>query len=328
MTSNNPQTPGRHLGNIVRVTVSFGLLALLFFIVDIDAVLAAMAQVNWLLFSTALVLSASRVFIVAARWQVLLRDKADPPLHFLTYARIYFVSSFFGLVLPTVLGGDAARVVLAARKGVPTAEVVSSILVERVTGFLVLSLIALGAMGIGASLFKGTEVGLAVWSFAGVLVVFFVIVAQKRAILAILGWIRNRGLQRVATALERVYSSLYAYHKEPGRLGMCFLYSLLFQGAGIVIIWVLGESMGVEASFIHYLVFVPLVWVATTLPVSISGFGVREGAFVALFGLAGVPNEQALALSLLFFAQFLAMGLVGAGILLVGRKHHPVGKLP
>ena len=88
MTSNNPQTPGRHLGNIVRVTVSFGLLALLFFIVDIDAVLAAMAQVNWLLFSTALVLSASRVFIVAARWQVLLRDKADPPLHFLTYARI------------------------------------------------------------------------------------------------------------------------------------------------------------------------------------------------------------------------------------------------
>jgi hypothetical protein len=48
------------------------------------------------------------------------------------------------------------------------------------------------------------------------------------------------------------------------------------------------------------LVFIPVVTVVTLLPVSVGGWGLREGALLALFGLVGVPSHDALAFSVLF----------------------------
>jgi hypothetical protein len=62
----------------------------------------------------------------------------------------------------------------------------------------------------------------------------------------------------------------------------------------------------------------PLVLFATIIPISIAGFGVREGAFVALLGEAGVSSADAVLLSLATVAS-LAIASLPGGVLMIVR---------
>jgi hypothetical protein len=64
--------------------------------------------------------------------------------------------------------------------------------------------------------------------------------------------------------------------------------------------WWIGLSLALPVSFADYLVFIPVVIVVTLLPVSVGGWGLREGTLIALFALVGVPSHSALAFSVLF----------------------------
>jgi hypothetical protein len=56
---------------------------------------------------------------------------------------------------------------------------------------------------------------------------------------------------------------------------------------------------------------VPIIVTITAVPVSISGFGVREGAFVLLFGLVGVPPQESASISVLWFLSMAMTSLIG-----------------
>jgi len=58
--------------------------------------------------------------------------------------------------------------------------------------------------------------------------------------------------------------------------------------------------------------FVAAVSALVTIPVTVSGFGVREGANVILLGQFGVPREQALVVSTLAFAIGFVWSLPGS----------------
>jgi hypothetical protein len=60
------------------------------------------------------------------------------------------------------------------------------------------------------------------------------------------------------------------------------------------------------------------------LPISISGLGVREGAFVLFLTPLGVPTEQAVALGLVLYALNLVMSLVGAPAFAMGSRRNAV----
>jgi hypothetical protein len=63
------------------------------------------------------------------------------------------------------------------------------------------------------------------------------------------------------------------------------------------------------------LIFIPVVTVITLVPVSVGGWGVREGALVALLGLVGVPSHTALAFSVLFGVAGILASLPALGFL-------------
>ncbi len=47
------------------------------------------------------------------------------------------------------------------------------------------------------------------------------------------------------------------------------------------------------------------------VPISVAGWGVREGAMVAAFAYAGLPQSDGLIISLLFGALYLVFGAAG-----------------
>ncbi|MGH6954858.1 MAG: lysylphosphatidylglycerol synthase domain-containing protein, partial [Alphaproteobacteria bacterium] len=87
-----------------------------------------------------------------------------------------------------------------------------------------------------------------------------------------------------------------------------------------VSVLVLSRSLGLGATLVDCVALVPPVLLLMTLPISIAGWGVREGSMVVAFGLIGVEATDALALSLLFGAACTVVGLAGGVVwLLSGR---------
>jgi uncharacterized protein (TIRG00374 family) len=79
----------------------------------------------------------------------------------------------------------------------------------------------------------------------------------------------------------------------------------------IFTVYVLALGMGQDIPFLVFLIFLPLIILFTMIPVSISGLGVRESAFVLFFGLVGMKPEVSTALSLLWFLTVSTASLIG-----------------
>ena len=60
-----------------------------------------------------------------------------------------------------------------------------------------------------------------------------------------------------------------------------------------------------------FLLIVPISGVLASLPVTLNGLGLRETAYLFLFGMAGVSRDDAIALGLLYFAATMVGGLFG-----------------
>jgi len=84
--------------------------------------------------------------------------------------------------------------------------------------------------------------------------------------------------------------------------------------------YALSVGLRAQLSVLDAFVLIPPVILLTAVPISISGWGVREGAMVACLGLAGVPSEEALSISLLLGAVSVIIGLAGGVIWLASPE--------
>jgi len=140
-----------------KLVAGCALLALLVLMLDWRATLAAVTGAEWRWVAAALVISAIGVVVSAEKWRGLLEDsliRVGLPLA----GRLYWIGMFFSNFMPTSVGGDAVRLVLTPAPG-RLQFVAGTILIERLTGFVVL--LALSGIGLtlGPSLYPGEAVG-------------------------------------------------------------------------------------------------------------------------------------------------------------------------
>lgn len=304
------------LSNWVRVLISLGLLGLLLWQVGAGNTLARLREMNLPDFGAALGLYLFGVVLRAWRWQGLLAALGlQARLARLT--ELYFVGTFFNNMLPTGVGGDVVRAYELSREGgTGAAHAASSVIVDRATGLITLMAMALVTLGIGLAIHPGlVEPSVA-------LVIVVISAGVLVGMLAMLEAERLRGLfsriPLLAKVLDRpgIRSFAESFHQYRGAaLNKALLLSTLFNFQLIATNYLLGLGLGVNQSmdmpFLYYLLFIPITSFVLTLPISISGLGAREAAYVALFGSVGVPADQALALSLAFYLVNLLTGLVG-----------------
>ena len=69
--------------------------------------------------------------------------------------------------------------------------------------------------------------------------------------------------------------------------------------------------IGINLFFSDWCWIIGLVSVAMFIPITIAGFGVREGVFVGLLSLQGVTVEKSIALSLCVFGVSFISALIG-----------------
>lgn len=294
----------------VKLAASLLLLGFVLLKVDFAASLAALRSSNFPLVFLALLTAFVSWFINTFKWQVLL---AGPGTH-LTYRdllRLNFIGLFYNLVLPGQVGGEVIKGVALSRMGVSKVAAAVSVVADRVTGLLALFLLGLFGIALSPQLAAGrTELlpWVAVLTLALVVVSVVLVTGRAPALALTVGRAlklsggRLDFLSRV-TALpqDRELSAMLA------PMGL----SLVVQGSIVLMNLFVCMALDVRVSYLTLLWIVAVVSLLQSLPISIAGIGIREGAYVFLLNQVGVPTSLALGVSLLVFVVQVVLASIG-----------------
>jgi hypothetical protein len=101
------------------------------------------------------------------------------------------------------------------------------------------------------------------------------------------------------------------YKGEPRILLKAVGTSFLVQVSSVATFYVISKGLGMKVPIGYFFIFVPIAVTISMIPISLSGLGLREGAFVYLFTKVGATDAQALTVSLVAFAAAVLLGLIG-----------------
>jgi hypothetical protein len=208
------------------------------------------------------------------------------------------IGCFFSTFLPGVIGGDAVKAFYLYRETGKANSSFGSIFMDRYVGFVALILICAAAFPFGYQYYHGSRVE---WLL--LIIVLFSVGASFLIFGLRLG-------QRIRF-LSEFYNYFHMYRNEKNTIVKGLALSAIVQLSGIASVGILSEGLGQHIPFLAFLMFIPLIILFSMIPLSISGLGIREGAFVLFFGLIGVKPEVATAISLSWFITMTTAGIWG-----------------
>jgi glycosyltransferase 2 family protein len=303
--------PGTPLPVTLKILVSIAVLAWITHGMDVGAVQATLAAVDWIYIGAAVALLAALTALQAWRWGLVM-TALGAPVHSLERLINCFIGQFFNQTLPSTVGGDAVRIVLL-RKTLPLRIAANGVLIDRLCALFALLLMGLAGLPWLAQLESSSNaivtVGVALLcGFAGMFTLLFADRLPQR--------IRaNRvGMAMSSLSIDARKAMLNAH---PGPLVL--LTSVVVHTHVSGIIWLIALGLDLPVTLGQALVLVPLVMIVSAIPISVAGWGVREGAMVAALGLVGTPAEGAFAVSILFGLTLVLVGLPGGALWLGNR---------
>jgi uncharacterized membrane protein YbhN (UPF0104 family)/lauroyl/myristoyl acyltransferase len=314
---------------LVRLILGLGLLVWLLSTVRLPEVVAAIASAAPFLVGLAVVLSLAQVWISAARLKLLLDWRGlKASLAFITH--VTFVANLYGLLLPGEAAATAVRWHRLTRLAGRGADVLAALVLTRLA-FLVM-LIAMGAAcaGLGAGDVALQRVAFWVLSalLAGLIGMTLLVVHSKLAA-RVGAWSPPasfwawpwRALGKLAVAV-RSYRDL-----PPKRLAAVLGLALVENLIGLATFVLLAMALHLDVAALVLGWVRSLIQIATMLPVSVAGIGVRDGGLIVLLEPYGVASGEALALSFLLLSRILLLAMVGAVLEAAGaawpRKREP-----
>lgn len=296
-----------------RAGISVAVLGLLFRTVDLQAMMQLFARLDFWEIAFAQALILFQIVATTWRWAIVL-DSMQPPFRFSTACRIVFTAQFFGQLMPSAIGGDVLRVWYTHREGVPPGIALTSIILERVAGLVSMALTVLVVLPVLFTLVDEPNQRL-------YMLVCLCLVLAGFTSLFLLGLIPERFHK---FRLVRLLLNLGHHTREivgsPHLRSRVLGISVAGQIALSVAVFSLCNAIGAPVGLLSCLLLVPPTLLLTAFPISISGWGVREGAMVVSLGLAGVAPELALAVSLVYGVLSTLTGLPGLLLWLMNRR--------
>ncbi len=297
-----------------RVGVSLALLAAVFWKADLREIGRHLAAVSpgWLLAALALLFLGT--FITALRWRVLIRVHGQPPPLFYLM-RVYLYSVFLNNFFPSTVGADPVRAALVPRTSIPLSVSLVTVVVERIIGLFALLILTLVFLPVSSARLSLPIPWLpVVLAAAGGLVLAWRLTTST-------GWLeRLRSatagrpvLGRLAAILDKVVAPLSGFFGAPWQLLTVLGLTIVLQANVVFFVMFLGRSLGIHLPLLAYFAFVPLTRMVISIPLTINGIGLREGAmgtFLGVWGVAGAADLGA-AISWLEMGVVLVEGLIG-----------------
>ncbi|MDS4030964.1 MAG: lysylphosphatidylglycerol synthase transmembrane domain-containing protein [Candidatus Contendobacter sp.] len=295
---------------LFRIVVTISIFAMILRSIDVDQVWKTLRQARLDLLLAALPLQFGSTTLSAYRWQLIMHNlNFGQSISF--YWRSYFKASFFNQGLPTSIGGDALKVLDVAGQGFRKRDALYGVMLDRVTGLAALMWLNLVAYLFDPDLLPDPIYHLTLLLVVGSLVGFVAVSYLKH-----LPWLdAYPQLQVIRAISERLHQAFL--NNRILLIGS----SLLIPALAMLSVCMIGLALGLRYGLVTYFVIVPPAILLTIIPVSLAGWGIREGTLVALFSLIGADKAVILAMSILYGLMQIIVSLPGFIIYLSSRKH-------
>jgi uncharacterized protein (TIRG00374 family) len=284
----------RSLFLTLKITVSGLLITLVLRKVGLQNILSHLRTMDLRFFFLSSLVYLLTIFLASLRWGILLKGPHSSKKLF----SLCLIGSFFNHFMPGMIGGDALKAYYLYRESGHGGSILGSVFLDRYVGYCALLSIGLvsGIAGYGELKALGLH-----WLTPSLFILFL------SGSLLFFGLRIGRRFKAIADFYDYFHETL----RDRRALGKAFLLSLMIQILTILEIFLISMGLGQHLSFTALFVFVPLIITVMAVPVSISGLGLREGAFVVLFGLTGISAEVSTSISFLWFLSVMAGSFVG-----------------
>ncbi|MFN0041990.1 MAG: lysylphosphatidylglycerol synthase transmembrane domain-containing protein [Alphaproteobacteria bacterium] len=294
---------------VLKVAVSALLIWFLLRGTDLDLLWAQVTGIGIFAFVIASCLIGGLCFPAAVRWRWVL-GILGRAIGLGDALRIVAIGLFFNQVLPSSVGGDAVRMWLAHRAGIEPRTAVTSVVIDRALGLSVVFLMTAAALPWLLPLVPRAELRAAFMLVSlGGLVGIGALCLLDRFARLLPRWTLIVWVEALASGWRALLISRIGFRAVALSIAMQVIFALA--------VFVLGFSLDLGIALFDCLILVPPVVLMMALPISIAGWGVREGAMVVMFGFIGISDHDALALSVLVGAATLAGSLPGGAVWLV-----------
>ena len=306
---------------VIKVVISACLIGFLLFSLgrkNLEGFPAYLENASYPFLIISILIFAMAVILSAIRWRKLLGVQ-DIELKFGPIFKLTFIGVFFSNFLPGVLGGDAVKLYYTARNTRITADFLVSIFLDRLLGMSALLVIATFAMIFTINVPEIQKINLFVFSlFALFLIVVFLFFNLKSS--SILNRLSQIRLFDLGNKIKKIKNSLVIYRKRKNVLAYAFSLSLIIQLLIIMISYFVSLFLNLRIPVSYFFLFIPLVQLIMSIPITIAGIGTRELAFVFFFTTTSgiIPKMDAFALSIGYYLTILIASLPG-GILYLLR---------
>jgi uncharacterized membrane protein YbhN (UPF0104 family) len=281
---------------LIRAGVSGVVVAILLFLIPIDAVIDALRRTSVWTWSISVVIFFAGHYLNALKLRLLLGPGPG-----LTAAciRAQYAGLVANLGLPGLAGGDLVRaaylIPMTGLKRAASAGVADR-LIDTAT-LLALVVVALPMAGVPPAI-ADVALNAGVWLAAGAAGVLLVAVILLRS-------------QRFAGVAGNISEAWTAIVTRRSALAGAVMISLVVQSAFVMTnVW-LARQVGITTGLAAWFVAWPLSKLVAVLPISLGGIGVREAALVSLLAPYGAPREAVLASGILWQAVLIVTGLAG-----------------
>lgn len=298
----------RRTKSALRILITTGLLALALYLVDLDLLVAAAADVRvpWIVAGFGLILL---IIALEAVQFALVAEAMGQALTWGASLRMAFVGRFFALFTPSVIGSDVYRASSMYGRGAGKRGAISVTVISRL-----LSLASLGPVLVAGvpllARYTESKVQFAGYTAVGLSVLLFtyVLLGLRAPATTLPSWLtRSRAIsEMIRAAADLRFVALQS--PMAGRIWASAISQHVIRAIAIAMV---ARAFGVDASLWVFFAFVPVSLLIAMVPVSVGSWGVRELTLVYGLGLAGVPASSALLTSIAF-------GLLGTCVAVFG----------
>jgi hypothetical protein len=310
------------LSVLLRISVSILLLILLFKFnkIDLQVLINDIRSTDKWLLSVGFLFLFFGYFLGFLRWQMLLRTVGiNIPLKRLVGS--FSGGIFFSIFLPSTIGGDLVRVADLAEHTRKAKEVIATVFLDRLSGYMGLVFLILPALLLGGNLVLDRVVFTSVSVIVILLVVLLFVLFNNNIYSRITKWLSSPGAGKIKETIKNMHQEIHVFRDHKRMIVLNLLISFIIQLVGPISVYFIGLSLGIKVNFIYFVIFLPIIGAITLLPIAIGGLWLREGLFVVYFAKAGVAKQLALTMSLLSFSFVVIYAAIG-GLIYVLTVHH------
>lgn len=255
------------------------------------------------------------MFVNTYKWFLLLKKYP-----YFKLLKLNLISQYYSLILPGQLAGEIVKGYLLENGKKNTSKIVSSIAIDKLTGFVGLFIVSLVGVIFSDTMLAGNfkwffSFGIAISLF---LLFSFKIEAFYSCIIRFLNLILKGSLAHVGF---KFLTTWHIYSEDTRTMLLSIFMGTLYQLLSVLSVTILTNGLNINISIIDWLWIMGILSLALFIPLTIAGIGIRDGTLIGILVWMGRTREEALALSFAMLGFKIIYAMVGGLLIFTLRRH-------